>query len=603
MSKVKLLPPEIISKIAAGEVIERPSSVVKELLENSIDAEATEISITVKEGGRSLIKIKDNGAGISKEDMEIIFRRHATSKISSVNDLYNIKSFGFRGEALYSIASISDITLKSKEKNGNEGWQIHLRGGKKVEMKPAPIQAGTEIEVQELFFNTPARRKFLKRTNTELNHIISTFIPYVIYNHSIKFRLTTDYKFREKILYNLYPANDIIGRMTETLNIERKNIIAAEAAIPERGINIKLFLGDTNIRRSSKELQFIYINKRPVTNRLINFKVNDTYNMIFPKEIYPFFLIDISVPESQIDANVHPSKKEVKIEREYDIVSKICSAIKSSLINKGKPLQIEISSSVVSASSAEYGHKAEYGAEKSPAYVREATENLIKKSSGDKYMPEPDIFRDTGYEFPFTPPAGNSETENEPVLKKKLNSASYIGQAMKKYLLFETENSILVIDQHAAQEKINYETLKKKMEEGSVEIQYLLEPTILRLTKKEFLVWENLHKKLEKLGFQTTIWNGDTIAVHSTPNLIKDPAIAIMNILSEVKEEEKYDDSIIARKACRSSVMFGDKVTKEEAEWLVKRLAKLDNPFTCPHGRPTIIEVTDKFLMKKFLRE
>ena len=263
MSKVQILPPEIVSKIAAGEVIERPASVLKELLENSLDAKATSLEIELKKAGKNSLVVKDNGSGIAQDDLEKIFFRHATSKITSLDDLYAIHSLGFRGEALYSIASIADIILRSKTEGQDSGFEIHQRGGKKISLKPVNMSVGTQVEVKELFFNTPARKKFLKADTTEMNQILNIFIPYAILNPKCRFLLTHN----DKTLFDLMPDKDLKARAAQVLNLDEKDIIEVERRVPEENLSIRLLLGNINIQRSRRDQQFIFVNGRPVQHR------------------------------------------------------------------------------------------------------------------------------------------------------------------------------------------------------------------------------------------------------------------------------------------------------------------------------------------------
>ena len=333
MNKVHILPEEIISKIAAGEVVERPASVLKELTENAIDAQASRIEVELKDAGKTLIRIKDNGSGIAKDDITSLFSRHATSKISSLDELYNIMSLGFRGEALYSISAISDITLRAKTENEECGWERHLRGNKDISQKPITMHTGTEIEVKELFFNTPARRKFLKSNTAELNALLDIFIPYTLLYSGISFRMFHE----ERKLIDLTAANNLIERIAQALRLEPKNIL--EGRRDYQGLSIHLVLGDINIQRTRKDMQFIFINKRPVQNKTIAFHLNDIYRHIFSRGIYPFFCAYITMPSGDLDVNVHPTKREVKIKNESGLISLLRGFAEELLMTKSKAKQ------------------------------------------------------------------------------------------------------------------------------------------------------------------------------------------------------------------------------------------------------------------------
>ncbi len=267
MKNVHILPPDIISKIAAGEVIDRPASVLKELIENSLDAQANVIEIELEDAGKTLIKIRDNGTGIEQDDMETIFARHSTSKIASIDDLFDIHSLGFRGEALYSICAVSDITVRSKTASSDSGWEIHMRGGKKLDLKPVAMQNGTEIEVKELFFNTPARRKFLKSGPAEVSAVLGILIPYALLYPNCRFRLTHG----NKTLIDVAPAADIKDRLAHVLNLDSKFFIEVDRDLTQEDIHIHLVAGDINIIRPKRDMQFIFINGRPVQSKGIGF--------------------------------------------------------------------------------------------------------------------------------------------------------------------------------------------------------------------------------------------------------------------------------------------------------------------------------------------
>jgi DNA mismatch repair protein MutL len=606
MNKVQVLPSEIISKIAAGEVIERPSSVVKELIENSLDAQATSIDIMIRHAGRTLIKISDNGSGIDKDDLETIFLRHATSKIHDLNDLYAIRSLGFRGEALFSIAAISDLQMRSRTADQSTGWEIHLRGGQKRSLKPLGMQPGTDITIQELFFNTPARRKFLKRDTTEFNHIVSILLPYVIIHNHCRFHLSSDYRTGTRTVIEVEATDDKLTRLVKTLHLERKDIIELKQDFPGRDVKVHAFLGDSNIRRSSKDLQFIFVNNRPVTHRLLNFRLNDLYRKLFPKDVYPFFMINLTIPPNQLDVNIHPSKREVKIEKEYDLCVKICALCESQLLRNTKPLQFSSSDAPPPFA---YPRTSESGEKETrtkndqslPSFSFEKSDRSGSRRISENYSSEYIAQATQNLIEPVMRQLGSAPQETDVLLRTKLDEATFIGAFHNKYLLFETADSMLVIDQHAAQERINYEKLLFQVNNGSLEKQRLLSPVIVPLSPAEMLEWEDIETELASLGFETTQFDEGSIAVHSHPALIKDTEIAVRNIICG-KKSDRHDKDTIARAACRRSVMAGDIVSQAGAERLRELLITTDDPFTCPHGRPTIVELNEGFLNKQFLR-
>ncbi len=581
MEKIFVLPPEIISKIAAGEVIERPASVVKELMENSLDAKAQSIELHLKQAGKTLIHIKDTGTGIEQPDMEKLFIRHSTSKINNLDDLYKINSLGFRGEALYSVAAISDITLRSKTETSETGWEIHCRGSQRLSLRPIPLLCGTEIEVKELFFNTPARRKFLKSDTTELNQILNIFIPYTILYPQIRFQLTNN----GKPLIDLPPEENHLARIAKALNLEKKYLLEAKQNSEEEGIEIHAVLGDINIQRINKDLQFFFINGRPVQSRNLSFHINQVYKLIFPEEFKPFFAICITIPSENVDVNVHPTKREVKIKDEYRLISFLRYLCEQTLMSYGKAKQ---------AKEQIFQMDQNQG-----TFVKEETAPYPSFSgSNTKNCPDISQKQESGAllfkEYDSAMPQQNN-------LAKMLAQSAFVGTFQRKYLLFETVRSLLVIDQHAAAERINYEKLIQQIEGKNIEIQNILTPILIRITRQEMLTWEETKGKLEELGFSTSLWDNDSIAIHSHPQLINNPEIAVRNILSD-DDVAGYDVNTLARRACRQSIMVGYQVKKEEAEFLRKQLLECADPFTCPHGRPTVIEIQESLLNKQFLR-
>lgn len=600
MKKVYVLPPEIISKIAAGEVIDRPSSVVKELLENSLDAGADSIDINLQNAGKTLIHIRDNGSGITKEDLEDIFLRHATSKIKDIDDLFNIHSLGFRGEALYSIAAVSDVILRSKTTDQSEGWEIHLRGGEKINLKPHSLaRSGTEIEIKELFFNTPARRKFLKTNTSENNQILSIVIPYAILYPQCRFRVAHE----GRDLLNLSPAKTPQERIADALNLNVKHLLTAEGAIPEKDIKIRMILGDINIKRARRDMQFIFINNRPVQSKNISFHLSQAYRLILPPEVHSFFAIFIDLPAEDIDVNIHPTKREVKIKDESQLGTALKNIAEQNLLRQGSIPQVK-----------------EYPSEKISSVDRALRRSIEisephTDSSDDTYgssFTNSSSQRDRHYSYPSSTELKNEEQNfffpvdqltagKKDSLQKKIENARYSGSFLNKFLFFESGTSLLIIDQHAAAERITYEQLIRQMDKGTVEVQHLLAPVTMRLSKQELLLWEEGKDRLDAIGFSSNQWDKESIAVHTHPALIQDIEKAVREILAG-GDVANCDHETMARRACRSSVMAGDTLKPQQAEFFREQLLQCLDPFTCPHGRPTVIELTEGFLDKQFLR-
>jgi len=586
MGSVNILPSEIVSKIAAGEVIERPASCVKELIENSLDAGSMSIELHIKDAGRTLIHIKDTGTGIAPDDIEKIFLRHATSKLKTIDDLYAIHSLGFRGEALYSIASIADVILRSKTQGSDTGWEIHLRGGKRLLLKPCPMPNGTEIEIKELFFNTPARRKFLKTDQAELAQILNTFVPYTLLYPEVRFLLTH----HDKALIDLAPEKNAIARIARSLRLNEENMIEAFKRSDDGSVSVRLFLGDMNIQRAKKDMQFIFINNRPVFDKTISFHLNQVYRLIMPPEINPFFAVFIQLPAENIDVNTHPTKREVKIKNDRDLAQIIRPLAEHSSMSLGKikkakdPWIMPVCQDTASARKTGTSLPAN---DTAPA----PTEHPARQYT---------IFtgrNDTGT-FNLEGTSLKNKTDN---FVSKVSESRYVGSFMRKYLFFESGRSLLVIDQHAAQERITFEKLSTQIERGAIETQKLLSPIVIKVSHQEMISWETVKEKLESVGFETTQWDPESIAIHSYPQLIIRPEISVRTIIAG-DDPGRASNETIARWACRSSVMAGDDIKQQGAESMIKNLLKCKDPFTCPHGRPTVVEIDEKFLNRQFLR-
>ncbi len=569
MGRVKILPEEVVSKIAAGEVIERPASVVKELVENSLDAEAGKINIALKKAGKSLICVKDDGTGIHPDDLEIIFSRHATSKIFRPADLNFITSLGFRGEALYSIAAVSDVLVRSCSKQFPAGKEIHLRAGVKVGEKTFGGPSGTEVEVRELFYNVPVRRKFLKKDEVEFSQVVSTVLPYTLIHPDISFVLTHN----DHTVFHLPARKDFRERIEEALNLKRKHLLTEDFDFPEDGFRFQLILGDINIRRVRKDLQFVFVNKRPVYNRSISALLNEVFSTIFPPEVKGFFFVSIFLPPENVDVNIHPTKREVKLANEQIVLSRLQEAAENLLLTQGKMRQVEVSFPP----------------------VRETAGKISEEEQ------KTDIFQSSPVNEEVKSIAEPAEPFDSKNLREKLTRGRYVGSFAGKYLLFEATGSLIVVDQHAAHERIVYEQLLTQFEQGRVEVQNLLTPLVMELSPQEMLSWSEGQQQLEEIGFATTQFDRQAIAVHSYPVVLSFPDVSLRNILAG-GDLRKDDKQMLACRACRQAVMAGRTLSEEEAVSLKNDLLRCQDPYTCPHGRPTCVEIKEDFMDQQFLR-
>jgi len=589
---VNILSPEVISKIAAGEVIERPAAVVKELIENSLDAGANSIEIHLKDAGKELIHIKDDGCGISKANMDRLFARHATSKITSIDDLEKLSSMGFRGEALYSVAAVSEITLRSKTST-DDAWEIQLQAGKRLDFKPSALSAqGTEIKITQLFFNTPARRKFLKTTTAEMQQILQIVLPYTLLYPSKRFVLTH----AGKSILDLRPASSAIDRMADTLNLDGKNLLETTQEFADIGACVRMVLSNINIQRHRRDLQFIFVNNRPVDSKNLSFNVNDIYKLILPPGAYPAFILDIQIDPAEVDVNIHPTKREVRIRQESRLSSFVRHLTEYTLLQHGQARTVVDVSDI----SDDISSSAQASAFPSDSGI---TPQQINYNALSYSSPSASGFNASHWksENLFAQAPAEDLFQSSGSLKDKFSTARYIGSFINKFLLFEAGTSVLFVDQHAAQERIMFEKFEKQLNDGTVEIQPLLTPILLKLSPREKIAWEETQPQLNAIGIETTAFDNDTIAIQTQPVLLKDMEKAVRVVLAG-DDLARCDRSTIARRACKASIVSGDKLDASQADYQRKQLLACHDPFTCPHGRPTVIEVKESFLDKQFLR-
>lgn len=604
MPKVQILPSDVIARIAAGEVVERPASVVKELLENSLDAGATRVEVNLMSGGKTLIQVRDNGTGVRREDMGNLFFRHATSKISSGEDLESILSLGFRGEALYSVGSVSELTLKSRAAGSADAWEINVRGGERQAPVPAAMPAeGTDIRVEEIFFNTPARKKFLKSDTTEVDQVVAVVLPYALLYPQKHFVLTHN----TRVIYDLPPAVDGAARAGQALALEAKHIITLDRA-GNGPLGISGLLGDINIQRPRRDLQFVFVNGRPVQSRGLLFHLNDVYRLILPDGVHPFFILAVDIPPQEVDVNIHPSKREVRIKDEGRIGSLIRRAVEQALMTKGGPKEVRaeifefgtgarpepgLSSGAGSGSQGLPSERLVFGPGQRSALPSFASE---VSGAGRPSAPAP-----MKVEADFFAYAGQIAARQDESLKARLLRVRFIGTFSRRYHLFEEGDGLFVVDQHAAQERILFELFAAQMAAGKPEGERLLTPALMKLSPRELLQWENQKSQLDALGFEAELAGEGVVALHAHPRLIKAPEAVFRSLLSEEAKGLSHRD-VLARRACRASVMSGENMHMDEAREQLRRLLACADPFTCPHGRPVFIELKSSFLDRHFLR-
>jgi len=614
MANINVLPEHLINQIAAGEVVERPASVVKELVENSIDAGATKITVEVHGAGDSFMRITDDGSGMDKEDANLAFERHATSKITTADDLTKIHTLGFRGEAIASIASVSYFTLQTKKKGALEGTLIQSEGGKMTKKKDLGCPEGTQIEVRQLFYNTPARKKYLKNDSTEYGHILDTLTGIALANHTVGFRLVRD----DKVAFDLPATEERLVRARDLLGRQ-----VADELIPvfygHSQIQLEGYIGKPLIARANRKGQHLFVNGREVSSHVLSYAVKQAYHSLLPKEKNPVFLLFLTVDPELVDVNVHPRKLEVRFADEKEVFKIFMNASKKALEKhvlapsfspqdsmfhnerehqnimkvEDKPLdtvKVDVPASVVSAPPAE------------PQEKTESQPGPEEPQTGWNLEPSTEIDGEL---------TGNSSAEQTIVEREGTDELIPLAQMDNSYILCQQGRALIVVDQHAAHERVRYTEILDEFEKRQKAVQPLLTPEQLELSPQEAALLEDNKELLQDMGFEIEPFGGNTFSVFGVPSyLVKEDVLTTLRGLIDDLNNQAVKGDLQARKekaltyaACRSAVKFGDPLSKEEMDSLCKRLMELDLPYTCPHGRPTMFTMTFDELEKKFGRD
>jgi DNA mismatch repair protein MutL len=586
MGKIHILDEETINKIAAGEVIERPASIVKELVENSIDAGATAISIEIQEGGKSYINVSDNGCGIMKEDTEQVFFRHATSKINDSGDIGGISTLGFRGEAMASIAAVAEVELLTKAEEDASGSHVIIKGGKLVQNKSVGYPTGTSVTVRNLFFNTPARLKFLKSDISEQGAIVDIIEKLAMTNTGISMKLTVN----NKVVLHTPGNGDLLSVI---LCIYGKNIAGAMLLLEYSNdiISIEGYIGKPEIARGNSTYMTFSVNNRYIKNRMLSEAVKQAYKTLLMNNRYPFSIININIKSEMTDVNVHPTKQEVKFSDERAVFNTLYLAVKNCLS----------SSSLIY----EYLENMPESQEIPPAAFENRNSYQPPQVSFDQLSfgkeaaaPQIESYKKQ-YDYDRKPEAHRNQFNNQ---------ISIIGQLFGTYILGQKDDVFYLIDQHAAHERIMFEYIKEKYNEKSISVQELMMPIIIELSPAEKVLYVENSLIFQNLGFEIEWFGEGTLAIRAVPILMGEPCTGefFNNILDSIKESGSSTssplESIIISMACKNSIKAGDTITPEEISVLLERLMNTSQPYTCPHGRPTIITMSKYELEKKFKR-
>jgi DNA mismatch repair protein MutL len=591
MSKIKVMDEILANKIAAGEVVEKTMNVVKELVENAIDAESDEIKIELIDSGVKEVRVTDNGIGMDREDATLAFSRHATSKLKNLDDLFNIESLGFRGEALPSIASVSNIELKTS--NGKTGTYLTLSGGKDMHVEDSDLQQGTTITVKDLFYNTPVRLKYLKNLYVELANITEYVNKMALSYPNIKFTLINNDKVLldtdgkgdlRKVIYQIYGA-DITKKMVEVSGENDDYYIHGYISYPE-------------MTKSNRNSITTLVNGRVIKNNELNKIIIDAYHTYIPKDKFPIIVLNIDVDPILIDINIHPTKMDIKFSKMDTLKDLVFDTVSKEL--KHLTLIPTI-------------------ATRSEEALRETTIPLYKAFKKEDVAPGP-TYEETMLDFSVSENTATPEErdnineEKEEQVESQKEESPRIkpmiprGIVYSTYIIAENEDGMYIIDQHAAAERINYEKVLKSLKEKVIPIDLLI-PIKIELASNEFLIVRNHLDTLKEYGFVAEEFGMNTIIIRSHPNWIPDDIAeeCIRKVVDIIISKENFDfDQFVwrmaATMACRMSVKANDYLSYDDQIWLLDTLRSCENPFTCPHGRPTIITYTKYDLEKLFKR-
>ena len=625
MSIIRILSDEVSNRIAAGEVVERPASIVKELIENSLDAQATQIAVHVSRGGRSLIRVVDNGCGMDQEDALLCLEAHATSKIRTAHDIEKIMSFGFRGEALPSIASVSHLELRTRQPESEVGTEVLVDGGVIKNVEEVGCAPGTSITVKTIFYNLPARRKFLRNISTEESHIQEGVLLAALANPNAGFQLTFD----NRPILAVQTNNDIRTRATMLLG---KDTVSSMLAIDyaEEDIHISGFIARPGFSRTSRREQRMFVNGRPIEANPIYFAIRDAYHTLVMKGRYPPTLIFLELSPELLDVNVHPAKREVRFHNPNMISRVVGNGIRRAL--RG----------VVAIPTFSVGPVVRKGGKSvpsaAPEYAAKAVQTDLISSDGTA-LPVPDFQVSSPRQIRTPIHPIRDETTPEPSLsdqqptfedqadvggatdspkitgpsvsaadKQSLSQLRVLGAISDLFLVAEGGEGVVLIDQHAAHERVLFEKVLKEMAEKDGTRQGLLIPVTIDFSNADAKILKGKLQYLLKLGFEIEHFGGNTFIVNAVPAHFPQQNITgmLLDILDELRDAplgtKRMDEAKIAKIACKAAVKARDHLSQSEITRLLEELAKTELPYTCPHGRPTMINISFKELEKRFGR-
>jgi len=602
-SRVRLLDPNTINQIAAGEVVERPASVVKELVENSLDADARRIAIDLVDSGQTLIRVSDDGCGMSPDDARASLQRHATSKITHVDDLGDVRSLGFRGEAIPSIASVSRFTLSTGDDDGGR-TTIRVEGGQIVSETRVAGPRGTEISVEDLFFNTPARLKFLKSASTELSAILEHVMRYAIAFPEVAFAVTHN----GQSAMVTTGSGDLHQAIAEVWGRDTARGLA-EVAFEFPGLRVSGFVSPPHMTRPTRAYQYVYVNGRPVRSRTLTASLDQSYRDLTPERRYPVVVLRLEIDPQKVDVNVSPTKSEVRFQREGEAFDAIRTAIRSALMEHG----MMPDAAGIAAANEALKWSASPGLPHAPGFPLAPMNGGERGLGGEGYLPsflaQAPLEGDASAS-PAAAPSGFLRDSERYPFSELLEGLRVLGQAMKTFIVAETARGIVIVDQHVAHERVIYEYLCGLKGPTAIERQALLAPETLHLNRAAALILRERLEEIVAVGFDIEPFGGESFVVRSAPAALrgKSPIKVLQDLADELvdgsvtRKLTPTREQIWIMSSCKMAVKAGDALSIAEMEKLIVDLASTENPYLCPHGRPITITLAREDLLRKFDR-
>jgi DNA mismatch repair protein MutL len=618
MSKIRVLADHVANQIAAGEVVERPASVAKELVENSIDAGAKRITIEIEAGGRRLLKVSDDGEGMVRDDAILAFERHATSKIRDTEDLAAIGTLGFRGEALASIASVARVELTTCTEDARAATRVTIDGGRMRDVKDAAHPRGTTITVRDLFFNIPARRKFLRSEATETFHLTNLVTHYALAHPEIAFTFVNN----GREVVRAACAKDLRERAYQIFGEEfLENLLEVNGGEPQVA-RVSGYVSAPRDRRTSRDSQYLFVNRRFVRDRMIGRSLSEGYRSILPHGVYPAALLFIETPLEEVDVNVHPAKTEVRFRRQAAVADAVREAVRTALASASyvpspeppPPVPEPIMTATASVSSFTPQPRIEFVPPPPPPPRPE----IPLEASGDEIARDIDVMIQSAMiqsppsvKSAALPPLNSAEKLAREVTPESLSTnIRPLGQLEESFIIATDDEGLLLIDQHVAHERILFDKYRALEAERRSESQQLLVPETFDLTPAQASVFDDLAPELEKYGFELMRLSGRTVAIKAIPGDL--PSGEARNMLAELLDtvdaekknsaRETLRDEIAASLACHAAIKVNMPLAPEKMRWLIDRLLQTSSPTTCPHGRPVILRLRTRDILKGFHR-